>query len=282
MLIKASCSASARRRRSIIAVTLWLSLFASGTVRAAGSGDAPISGQPGKDVVWVPSPAAMVDKLLDMAALTPQDYVIDLGSGDGRTVIAAAKRGARAHGIEYNGGLVALSRRNANKEGVGDKATFEEGDVFVADFFKASVIVLFLTPEMNIRLRPKLLDLKPGTRIVANTFGIGDWNADSTATLPGNCQRWCTARLWIVPAKISGRWRLRAGELSFKQVFQTFTGTMTSANGTTPVAGRLRGANIFFAAGKTRYTGEVDGDSMEGFARTAGTDERFRATRVGH
>ncbi len=224
----------------------------------------------------------MVEKLLDMAAVTPRDLVIDLGSGDGRTVIAAAKRGARAHGIEYEAKLVELSKLNAAKEGVGDRATFEKGDVFESDFAKATVIALFLTPEMNIRLRPKLLDLKPGTRIVANTFGIGDWNADRIATIAGNCQRWCTARLWIVPAKVAGIWQMLQGELTLKQVYQTFSGTLKGPNGSAPVAGRVRGENIFFASGKARFTGRVDGDIIEGIARTAGKDSPFKAARIGN
>lgn len=269
------------RRRLIVIFLLPLTLLGCEPVGESQSEYTPKSGQIGKDVVWVPSPMAMVEKLLDMAAVTPQDYVIDLGSGDGRSVIAAAKRGARAHGIEYDAKLVELSKRNAAKESVSDKATFEKADVFAADFSKATVIVLFLTPEMNIRLRPKLLDLTPGTRIVANTFGIGDWNADRTATIAGNCERWCTAQLWIVPAKIAGKWRSPQGELVLKQNYQTFSGTLTGSNGAMPVAGRLRGANIFFGAGKTRYTGHVDGDGIEGIARTAGKDRGFRAKRIG-
>jgi len=246
----------------------------------ASRGDyVPQSGQPGKDVVWVPSPSEMVEMLLDMAAVTPQDFVIDLGSGDGRTVIAAAKRGARAHGIEYDAALVALSKRNAAKEGVRDRATFEKGDVFESDFARATVIALFLTPEMNIRLRPKLLDLTPGTRIVANTFGIGDWNADRISTIAGDCQRWCTARLWIVPAKVAGIWKMPQGALTVKQAYQTFSGTLKSPNASSSVAGRVRGENIFFAGGKTRFTGRVDGNLIEGIARTAGKDINFRATR---
>src|SRR6266550_7220759 len=201
-----------------------ISLVAVTRVDAQPSKDnyAPKSGQPGKDIVWLPSSTAMVEKLLDMAGVTPDDYVIDLGSGDGRNVIAAAKRGARAHGIEYDRDLVELSKRNAAKERVSDKATFEKGDIFESDFSKATVIVLFLTPEMNIRLQPKLLDLKAGTRIVANTFAIGAWNADQTSIDATNCERWCTARLWIVPGKVTGTWKLTEGELKLKQVYQTF------------------------------------------------------------
>lgn len=223
----------------------------------------------------------MVEKLLDMAHVTAQDYVFDLGSGDGRSVIAAAKRGARAHGIEYDAGLVALSRREAAKSAVGDKATFEQADVFSSDFSRATVVFLFLTPEMNIRLRPRLLDLRPGTRIVANTFGLGDWNADRTSVIGDGCERWCTARLWIVPAKIAGRWKFDERELILKQNYQTFSGTMKSSGATMSIAGRLRGENIFFAGGKTQFTGRVAGQVIEGLERTAGKDRPFKALRIG-
>ena len=273
---------NAALRSGLIAITLLLPTIPSDApVRASESENTPKSGQPGKDVVWMPSTMAMVEKLLDMAAVTPQDYLIDLGSGDGRNVIAAAKRGARAHGIEYDGNLVELSRRQAAREGVGDKATFEQADLFVADFSKATVIVLFLTPEMNIPLRPKLLDLKLGARVVANTFAIGDWNPDQTSVVSANCERWCTGRLWIVPAKVAGRWQLPQGEVILKQTYQTFSGTMTGPTGKTPVVGRLHGENIFFAVGKARFTGRVAGDVIEGLAREAGKDSEFRAKRIG-
>ena len=178
----------------------------------------PKSGQLGKDVVWVGNPEPMVQKMLDVAGVTAQDYVVDLGSGDGRNVIAAAKRGARAHGIEYNNDLVELSKSLAAKERVSDRATFERGDVFEAEFSKATVVVLFLTPEMNIRLRPKLLALKPGARVIANTFAIGDWNPDQSFAATENCEKFCSGRLWIVPAKVAGRWKLPQGELVIKQV----------------------------------------------------------------
>jgi SAM-dependent methyltransferase len=220
----------------------------------------------------------MVQKMLDMAAVTASDYVVDLGSGDGRNVIAAAKRGARAHGIEYDADLVEYAKRLAAKEGVGDRATFERGDVFLADFAKATVVVIFLTPEMNRRLRPKLLDLKPGARVVANTFAIGDWNPDHIDSVSAGCEKFCTARLWVVPAKVAGTWTLAQGELTIKQSYQSFSGTLKSADGTAPVTGRLRGDQISFRAGKTQFTGRVDGSVIEGFARTAGVDSRFRGT----
>src|SRR5688572_3248035 len=155
----------------------------------------PRVGQPGKDVVWVPTPQALVDKMLDMAKVTPNDFVIDLGSGDGRTVITAAKRGATAMGIEYNPDMVELSKRNAQKEGVAAKATFVQADLFKADLSKATVITMFLLPSINMQLRPTLLNLKPGTRIVANTFTMEDWDADETQSVTDNCSSWCTALL---------------------------------------------------------------------------------------
>jgi len=238
----------------------------------------PKSGQLGKDVVWVGNPESMVRKMLDVAAVTPQDYVIDLGSGDGRNVVAAAKRGARAHGIEYNGELVELAKSLAAKERVSDRATFERGDVFETDFSKATVVVLFLTPEMNIRLRPKLLALKAGARIVANTFAIGDWNPDQSFTTSDNCEKFCSGRLWLVPVKVAGLWKLPEGDLVIQQNYQSFSGTLTSANGAAPISGRIRGDQIAFTASGTEYTGKVDGAVMEGFARKSGRDSKFRGT----
>jgi predicted RNA methylase len=216
--------------------------------------------------------------MLDMAGVATGDYVVDLGSGDGRNVIAAAKRGARAHGIEFDPDLVDFAKRLAAKERVGDRATFERGDVFAADFSKATVVVLFLTPEMNIRLRPKLLDLKPGARVVANTFAIGDWNPDEIANVGVGCEKFCTARLWIVPAKVAGTWSMAQGEMTLKQFYQSFSGSLKHADGTTaPVTGRVRGDQVNFGGGKTQFTGRVDGNVIEGFARTAGVDSKFRA-----
>jgi SAM-dependent methyltransferase len=225
----------------------------------------PHVGQEGKDVVWVPTPQALVDKMLDMAKVTPKDYVIDLGSGDGRTVIAAAKRGAKALGVEYNPDMVELAKRNAAKEGVSERASFVKADLFESDFSQASVITMFLLSSINIKLRPKILDLKPGTRIVSNTFDMGDWKPDQTSTIP-NCNSWCTAHLWIVPAKVEGTWSLPQGELVLKQTFQNIAGTLKTATNATPVHGKLNGDEISFAAGGVNYTGRVNGNSMEGSA----------------
>src|SRR5918999_1190027 len=191
---------------------LWLSVIGAwgfSQAQAAQEEYQPQVGQEGKDVVWVPTPQELVDKMLDMAKVTPNDYVIDLGSGDGRTVITAAKRGARALGVEYNPDMVALSKRNAQKEGVAEKAQFVQGDIFETDFSKASVITLFLLPELNVKLRPKILDMKPGTRVVSNSFTMGDWQADRTQNVSEKegCTAYCTAYLWIVPAKVEGRWK---------------------------------------------------------------------------
>jgi precorrin-6B methylase 2 len=215
----------------------------------------PRVGQPGKDVVWVPTPQALVDKMLDMAKVTPSDFVMDLGSGDGRTVITAAKRGATAMGIEYNPDMVALSKRNAEKEGVSAKATFVQADLFKADLSKATVITMFLLPSINMQLRPSILNLKPGTRIVANTFTMEDWDADETQSVTDNCSSWCTALLWIVPAKVQGTWKTPQGNLTLTQEFQNVTGNL---NGTPITGGKLRGDQISLTVGGTTYTGRVN------------------------
>ena len=159
----------------------------------------PVSGQAGKDVVWVPTSPALIEKMLDLAKVTKDDFVVDLGSGDGRMVIAAAKRGARALGVEFNPKMVELSRRLAKEAGVADRATFVEGDMYEADISKATVLALFLLPENLRRLEPKFRALPPGTRIVVNTFGIPEWTADVTEQITENCTSWCTAMLYRIP-----------------------------------------------------------------------------------
>ncbi len=221
----------------------------------------PTVGQEGKDVVWVPTPQALVDKMLDLAKLTPQDFVIDLGSGDGRTVITAAKRGARALGVEFNPDMVALSMKNAAAAGVSDRATFTKADLYETDLSKAQVITMFLLPSINMKLRPKLLDLKPGTRIVSNSFDMEDWQPDETATVTEDCTSWCKAMLWIVPAKVEGTWQLPKGVLTLKQQFQMVTGTLDGAE---IKDGKLRGEQLTFTAGNAKYTGRVNGNTING------------------
>jgi hypothetical protein len=235
----------------------------------------PQVGQPGKDVVWVPTPQALVDKMLDMAKLTPKDYLIDLGSGDGRTVITAAKRGSTALGIEYNPDMVELSKRNAQKEGVSSRATFVKADIFESDYSKAQVITLFLLPSLNMKLRPTILNMKPGTRIVSNSFDMEDWKPDQTGNVQG-CTSWCTALLWIVPAKVDGAWKLPNGDLTLNQTFQMLSGNLRSGNTATLVNGRMNGDEISFTAGKVQYSGRVSGNTIEGTAKPGGA---FKATR---
>jgi len=242
----------------------------------------PQVGQQGKDVVWVPTPQALVDKMLDMAKVTPKDFVIDLGSGDGRTVITAAKRGARALGIEYNPDMVELSKHNAAREGVSDRASFMKADLFESDFSKATVITMFLLPDINLKLRPKILDLRPGTRIVSNSFTMGEWNADQTATVTDGCNTYCTALLWIVPAKVEGKWQLPQGELMLKQEFQMISGTLKSGvNGMPVMNGRLNGERISFTIGADHYTGRVIGNTMAGAVKSGASSGKWSATRTG-
>jgi hypothetical protein len=249
-------------RRSLVVIAV-LGLTASGASAQAQKPFEPQSGQAGKDVVWVPTPQPLVDRMLDMAKLTPQDFHMDLGSGDGRTVITAAKRGARSMGIEYNPDMVELSNRRAKEAGVTDKATFVQADLFQTDFSKANVVTLFLLPSINMRLRPQILNMRPGTRIVSNTFTMEDWQADETSVIGGDCVSWCTALLWIVPAKVEGTWKMSQGNLTLKQQFQMVSGTL----GTTTISdGKLRGDEITFTAGGTKYTGKVNGNTITGTA----------------
>ncbi len=235
----------------------------------------PSVGQAGKDVVWVPTPQATVDKMLDLAKLTPQDFLMDLGSGDGITVITAAKRGARAMGVEYNPDMVALAQRRAAEAKVSDRATFVKADLFETDFSKAQVITMFLLPDINLRLRPKILEMKPGTRIVSNTFTMAEWDADETGTAGGDCTTWCTALLWIVPAKVEGTWGTSAGDLTLKQEFQKLSGTLGSA----PISeAKMRGEDIMFTVGKTKYTGKVSGTTMSG-TMSVGATGSWKATK---
>ena len=223
----------------------------------------PSVGQDGKDVVWVPTPQPVVDKMLDMAKLTKNDFLMDLGSGDGRTVITAAKRGASALGIEYNPKMVELSRRNADKAGVSARAKFEQADLFETDFSKASVVTMFLLPDINLRLRPKILELKPGTRIVSNTFTMGDWEPDQKADLSSTCgASYCNPLMWIVPAKVAGSYKIPAGDLVLKQSFQMLSGTLKTDGRTVVVHGKVRGEAISFSANGQQYHGHLEGKQL--------------------
>jgi hypothetical protein len=265
---------------AVMAIGLAMAIACSGAqAQQAAKPYEPKEYQEGKDVVWVPTAQTLVDKMLDIAGLTPNDYLIDLGSGDGRTVITAAKRGAKALGVEYNPKMVELSQNNAAKEGVSERATFARADLFKTDFSQATVITLFLLPEINLKLRPKLLDMKPGTRVVSNSFDMGDWKADKTIDTVGRCETYCNAFFWVVPAKVSGTWQLSQGKLALKQNYQFVTGTLTSGNVTAPINGRLSGADITFTAGSTRYSGKVVGNAMQGTSKTGDKEDTWKATR---
>jgi SAM-dependent methyltransferase len=228
----------------------------------------PVSGQAGKDVVWVPSPPQMVSKMLEVAKVTPADYVIDLGSGDGRNVIAAAKLGANALGVEYNPDMVALSERLAKEAGVAGKAKFVQGDMYEADISKATVMALFLLPVNLNRLAPKFLELKPGSRIVLNTFGIDGWEPDYRTTLPqdSECESWCDVMLLIVPAKVAGTWHLsNGGRLELTQSYQTAAGTLTINGQKHNIEkGKLNGEDFTFVAYNQVYNARVTGARMQG------------------
>ena len=237
----------------------------------------PQVGQEGKDVIWVPTPQSLVERMLDMAKLTAKDIHYDLGSGDGRTVIAAAKRGAQAVGVEYNPDMVALSERAAAKEGVSARAKFINGDIFQTDFSHATVLTLYLLPSLNVKLRPTILNMKPGTRVVSHAFTMDDWEPDQTDSVEGR-----TAYLWIVPAKVNGTWQTTAGELALTQKYQTISGTLKTGSGPAAISGgKLNGARITFTANGVRYSGRVDGDRIEGTARAGGGGTtKWSATRA--
>jgi hypothetical protein len=241
----------------------------------------PEVGQEGKDVVWVPTPQSLVDKMLEIAKATPPDFLIDLGSGDGRTVITAAKMGISAIGIEYNPDMVELSKKNAEEAGVSDKTQFIKTDLFEYDFTKATVITMFLLPDINLRLRPRLLEMKPGTRIVTNTFTMEDWHWDDSANSDDESTNWNTCYLWIVPAKVEGTWKTGdGGKLIFLQEFQMLSGEMSTGSRTETIGeGRLRGTEITFTAGGTVYNGTVDGNTMKGTFTLNGKTTEWKASR---
>ena len=224
----------------------------------------------GKDVIWVPTPDTAVDRMLILARVTPADLVVDLGSGDGKIVIAAAKRfGARARGIEYSPDLVETSRRNARIDGVADRARFVQGDMFEADFRDATVVTLYLLTSLNLKLRPKLLDMRPGTRVVSHVFRMGDWEPDET-TKTGASELY----LWVVPAKVAGQWRIdvrdgAAFELALEQRYQRVA--VRALAGDAPVrvrSARVAGSELRLAfadaGGERMLAGRVDGDRIEG------------------
>ena len=265
-----------------VAIVLCFLLPAAGEcAQNPDEGYTPQIGQEGKDVIWLPTSQELADTMLDMAKVTFSDHVIDLGSGDGRLVIAAAKRGAMALGIEYNPQLVEFSRHAAAREGVSARARFEEGDIFKSDFSKATVLTLFLEDSLNLKLRPKILDMKPGTRVVSNTFTMADWEPDQTVKTPlthpvSKKTGLFSTFLWIVPAKVHGIWKLDNGRINFTQNFQKVTGTLTIEGKDTKLTGGLNGATVTFTAGDTEYTGTVNGSTISGTRTDGGSWKAVR------
>lgn len=253
------------RRSGMLAMCCALALAGGAWAQADNKAYAPTVGQVGKDVVWVPTSQTLVDRMLNMAQLTAKDQLVDLGSGDGRTVITAAKRGATARGIEFNPDLVALSQRAAAAEGVARKATFVQADIFESDFSHATVVTLFLLPELNLRLRPKLLDMKPGTRVVSNSFDMGDWQPDERVQVADDCSSFCNAYKWIVPAKVAGTWSLEGQPLELTQSFQMLGGSYGPGGVRQQISdARMDGSRIRFTIGADQYTGRVEGAVMSG------------------
>ena len=279
-----------RRKLTILFTTLAV-FFIGALAGTAGSPNRPQNqnqpseGENGKDVKWVATPRRLVETMLDLAKLSANDYLIDLGSGDGRIVIAAAKRGAQALGIEYSRSLVELSKRNAEREGVAALASFIQGDIFEADFSKATVITLYLLPEINLKLRPQIFRMQPGTRVVSHAFDMDDWQPDETSIVSGR-----KACLWVVPIRVEGTWvwQTASGEatLTIRQRFQKVTGSLNINGKNVPLKNaRLRGAQISFAAGESpvtmhQYFGTACGDTIHGIEGAgAGSGIRWTAKR---
>jgi precorrin-6B methylase 2 len=236
----------------------------------------PHEGQAGKDVIWVPTPNSLIKAMLDKAKVGPGDFLVDLGSGDGRIVIEAAKRGARAVGIEYNPDMVKLSEESAKREGVADKAKFYNMDLFEYDFSEATVVSMYLLSELNLRLRPKLLEMKPGTRIVSNTFNLGAWQSDAEiyadASKDDNSDdnhaayNWdWMGYYWVVPAKVEGNWKFRDGNLNLEQNFQLFHGNYNFDGKSVRIEnGKLTGNGITFSIDGVTYNGLVNNKKITG------------------
>lgn len=246
----------------------------------------PQVGQSGKDVIWVPTPDEVVAKMLDMAQVAPGDVVVDLGSGDGKIAIAAARRGAIAKGVEYNPDMVELSKRRAKEAGV--KVEFVQGDIFQTDFTKADVITLYLLPHLNEKLKPTILKMKPGTRVTSHSFRMGDWEPDKTATADGR-----DAHFWVVPANVGGEWKIEVGPhagptMKIKQTYQKLEGQAQWGNRAGPLRDPVvKGPYVSFLIADERGTlhkfeGVTDHDGpMLGVVtpEKGGAPRLFRATR---
>lgn len=238
----------------------------------------PTVGQVGKDVVWVPTSQDLIDIMLDMAELRPDDKLVDLGSGDGRTVISAAKRGITARGIEYNPDLVAMAQSAARQENVTDRVSFEQADIFESDFSDATVVTLFLLPKLNMRLRPILLDMPPGTRVVSNSFLMEDWDPDETRMVSEDCSGHCIAYKWVVPANVAGNWQLNGKRLVLAQKFQKLEGQVHEGEQAAALEeARINGKKVAFKINDQHYEGQIDGNKMRG---TINGTQSWEATKL--
>ncbi len=273
--------------RALLGLALLVSFAASSPVFAQKF--EPQVGQAGKDVIWVPTPDEVVDRMLTMAQVGPNDIHFDLGAGDGKIAIAAAKRGARATGIEYNPDMVKYANEKAQAAGVAGvgpgKAIIRQADIFQTDFSSATVITLYLLPALNMKLRPTILQMKPGTRVVSHSFTMEDWEADEISSMDGR-----RAYFWIVPAQVGGTWTLDAGsqksELALEQSFQKINGSVTLGQVHAGLREpRLRGAQINFGSVdqsgvRREFPGQVNGRQMQGtFRDDKGQEGRWSATR---
>jgi len=279
--------ASLARTAAIVAcIVVTLAPSAAVEAQAQPKPYAPQIGQPGKDVIWVPTPDELVERMLRMAQTTANDYVVDLGSGDGRIAIAAAKNfGARSLGIEYDPDMVELSNRRAAMQGVTARAHFTRADIFEADFSQATVVTMYLLPQLNLKLRPKILEMRPGTRVVAHQFNMDGWQPDETTSLEGR-----VAYLWIVPAKVQGAWYVQAGDeafdLTLEQHFQMIEGSVKLGSVAAGLRDtRLEGERIQFTfvdndGARHDFSGRVGDGTMEGSAkREGGAETAWRAVR---
>lgn len=231
----------------------------------------PRLGQEGKDVIWMPTGNDLVNLMLKTAKVGPSDLVYDLGAGDGKIAIAAAKNfGARAVGIEFNPEMAALAQRNAKRAGVGDRVTIINGDIFKEDFSKATVVTLYLLPDLNLRLRPTILKMKPGTRVVSHAFTMGDWEPDQELDVGSR------GFYWVVPANVAGEWSLNGIEssnkatLSLTQHYQNIAGNITIGNKSQPLLkAKLQGDRLSFSYIGRKNTlhnisGKVTGNEFRG------------------
>jgi SAM-dependent methyltransferase len=269
--------------------------LASGLLAQAPTGDArsyePRRGQSGKDVIWIPTPDKLVHRMLSLAQVAPQDFVIDLGAGDGKIVIAAAREfGARGLGIEYNPDMVVHATRNAEAAGVADRARFEKADIFESDFSPATVITMYLLPHLNLKLRHRLMALKPGTRVVSHEFRLGDWTPDETSRIGS-----ASAHLWLVPANFGGDWDLRfpqrkgpaVARLAVEQTFQNFRGRIVFGDFETSFRDqKVAGTGVRFSftdedGRLRRFDGRIDGDSVTGTVYDGAASAAFTGMRIG-